>query len=164
EDALAVARVLAAALDAPALALPAAEPEAVLLLDDLTGGEPLDPQGSDPGAPAPDGGEAPPRDPAALELASTRDEEAANGHPLSAYAVLRPEVRRQFQRIRPEMYRAIRGLEDGEDFDLNSTIDARIDVRARRAPSTRLYRSRVREARDVATLFLLDMSASTDEP
>jgi nitric oxide reductase activation protein len=73
-------------------------------------------------------------------------------------------VRRQFQRIRPEMYRSIRGLEDGEDFDLNATIDARIDVRARRAPSTRLYRSRVREARDVATLFLLDMSASTDEP
>src|SRR5205823_3734790 len=85
------------------------------------------------------------------------------GQTLADYARLLPEVRRQFQRIRPEMYRAIRGLEDGEDFDLNATIDARIDVRARRAPSTRLYRSRVREARDVATLFLLDMSASTDE-
>src|SRR5207248_10768588 len=83
---------------------------------------------------------------------------------LSEYATVLPEVRRQFQRIRPEMYRTVRGLEDGEDFDLNATIDARIDVRARRAPSTRLYRSRVREARDVATLFLLDMSASTDEP
>ena len=269
EDALAVARALAAALDAPALRLPAAEPEAVLLLDDLTGGEPLDPRGTDAGAPAPEGGEAPPLDPAALELAATRDDEAASGHPLSAdelrrlleagakigqgssagaggglpitalvgkipaaqlaalrralgdaepaaarrapvpaqndhaffydewdhliadyrsrwcrltevglagdageffgrtladYARLLPEVRRQFQRIRPEMYRSIRGLEDGEDFDLNATIDARIDVRARRAPSTRLYRSRVREARDVATLFLLDMSASTDEP
>ena len=269
EDSLAVARALAAALDGPGLALPAAEPEPVLLLDDLTGGEPLDPGGSDSGAPAPGGGEAPPLDPAALELASTRDEEAANGHPLSAaelrrlleagakigqgrgegaggglpitalvgkipaaqlealrqalgdgepaaarrapvpaqddhaffydewdhligdyrsrwcrltevgvagdageffgqaladWARLLPEVRRQFQRIRPEMYRTMRGLEDGEDFDLNATIDARIDVRARRAPSTRLYRSRVRETRDVATLFLLDMSASTDEP
>src|SRR5438876_1229532 len=86
------------------------------------------------------------------------------GRTLADYARLLPEVRRQFQRIRPEMYRSIRGLEDGEDFDLNATIDARIDVRARRAPSTRLYRSRVREARAVATLFLLDMSASTDEP
>src|SRR5207249_5756758 len=83
EDSLAVARALAAALDGPGLALPAAEPEPVLLLDDLTGGEPLDPGGSDSGAPAPGGGEAP-LDPAALELASTRDEEAANGHPLSA--------------------------------------------------------------------------------
>src|SRR5439155_295339 len=36
--------------------------------------------------------------------------------------------------------------------------------RAGRPSPTRLYRSRVREARDVATLFLLDMSASTDEP
>src|SRR5207249_1053297 len=83
---------------------------------------------------------------------------------LSEWAALLPEVRRQFQRIRPEMYRPVRGLEDGEDFDLNAVTDARIEVRARRVPSTRLYRSRVREARDVATLFLLDMSASTDEP
>jgi len=75
-----------------------------------------------------------------------------------------PEVRRQFQRIRPAMYRPLSGLEDGEDFDLNAVIDARTDRRARRPPSTRLYRSRVRAERDVATLFLLDMSASTDEP
>src|SRR5207237_606026 len=43
QDSLAAARVLAAALDAPALALPAAEPEAVLLPDALTGGEPPGP-------------------------------------------------------------------------------------------------------------------------
>jgi hypothetical protein len=86
------------------------------------------------------------------------------GRALAEYAAILPDVRRQFQRIRPEMYRPVRGLEDGEDFDLNAVTDARIDVRARRAPSSRLYRSRVREARDVATLFLLDMSASTDEP
>ncbi len=271
DDALAVARALAAALDTPAIALPAAEAEAAMLLDDLTGGEPLGPWGSDDAsdALAPGGADPPPPDPFALDLAPTREEDVANGHPLSAaelrrlleqgakigqgsgaggegglpitsllgklpaaelaalrqalgdagpaaarpapaparddraffydewdhligdyrsrwcrltevglagdsgeffgqalldHARLLPEVRRQFQRIRPEMYRSIRGLEDGEDFDLNATIDARIEVRARRAPSTRLYRSRVREARDVATLFLLDMSASTDEP
>jgi hypothetical protein len=83
---------------------------------------------------------------------------------LSDYARVVPEVRRQFQRLRPEMYRTIRGLEDGEDFDLGAVIEARIAVRARRSPSTKLYRARVREVRDVATLFLLDMSASTDEP
>jgi hypothetical protein len=85
------------------------------------------------------------------------------GRALADHARLLPEVRRQFQRIRPESYQVVRGLEDGEDFDLAAVTDARIDVRARRAPSTRVYRSRVREARDVATLFLLDMSASTDE-
>ena len=83
---------------------------------------------------------------------------------LGDYARLIPEVRRQFQRIRPEMYRTVRGLEDGEDFDLNAAIAARVDVRAGLAPSSRLYVARKREERDVATLFLVDMSASTDEP
>lgn len=83
---------------------------------------------------------------------------------LGDYGDLVPQVRREFQRIRPEMYRAVRGLEDGEDFDLNAVVEARVELRARRAPSSRLYSARVREARDVATLFLLDMSASTDEP
>lgn len=83
---------------------------------------------------------------------------------LSDYARLIPEVRRQFQRVRPEMYRTVRGLEDGEDFDLNAAIAARVDARAGLAPSSRLYVARKREERDVATLFLVDMSASTDEP
>ncbi len=80
------------------------------------------------------------------------------------YAALIPEVRRQFQRIRPESYRTVRGLEDGEDFDLNAVVDARVERRARQAPSAKLYVARQREERDVATLFLIDMSASTDEP
>jgi nitric oxide reductase NorD protein len=80
------------------------------------------------------------------------------------YARLIPEVRRQFQRIRPEMYRTVKGLEDGEDFDLNAVVSARVDRRARRPPSPKLYVARTREERDVATLFLIDMSASTDEP
>ena len=83
---------------------------------------------------------------------------------LDEYATLIPEIRRQFQRIRPEMYRMVRGLEDGEDFDLNAAITARVEARARRTPSHKLYVARKREERDVATLFLLDMSASTDEP
>jgi nitric oxide reductase NorD protein len=80
------------------------------------------------------------------------------------YAQVIPEVRRQFQRIRPEMYRVVRGLEHGEDFDLNAVVNARVDRRARRPPSPKLYVARTREERDVATLFLIDMSASTDEP
>jgi nitric oxide reductase activation protein len=45
------------------------------------------------------------------------------------------------------MYRPLRGLEDGEDFDLNAAVEARVELRARRAPSQRLYSARVREAR-----------------
>ncbi|MBI2962398.1 MAG: hypothetical protein HYY35_01470 [Deltaproteobacteria bacterium] len=83
---------------------------------------------------------------------------------LARYAELLPEVRRQFQRLRPERYLKVRGLEDGEDFDLNAAIEARVELRARRSPSARVYVARRAEERDVATLFLLDMSASTDEP
>ncbi|MEY4948930.1 MAG: hypothetical protein RL698_1141 [Pseudomonadota bacterium] len=82
---------------------------------------------------------------------------------LARYADMLPEVRRQFQRVKPEGYRVIRGLLDGEDFDLNAVVMARGDLRARRTPSAKLYTARQREERDVATLFLLDMSASTDE-
>src|SRR5207247_4418427 len=83
---------------------------------------------------------------------------------LMRYADLLPDVRRQFQRLRPERYAKVRGLEDGEDFDFNAVVEARVELRARRSPSPRLYVARRVEERDVATLFLLDMSASTDEP
>ncbi len=82
---------------------------------------------------------------------------------LARYADVLPEVRRQFLRVKPEGYRTIHGLLDGEDFDLNAVVDARNDLRAGSTPSPKLYVARQREERDVATLFLLDMSASTDE-
>ncbi len=83
---------------------------------------------------------------------------------LATHADLLPEVRRQFQRIRPERYRIVHGLEDGEDFDLNAVVEARADRRSGSPPSPKVYQARQREERDVATLFLVDMSASTDEP
>ena len=83
---------------------------------------------------------------------------------LNDYATLRPAVKHEFQRIRPEQYRLVRGLEDGEEFDLNAVVTAANDARARVSPSPKLYTTRRQTERDVAALFLLDMSASTDEP
>lgn len=83
---------------------------------------------------------------------------------LRQYAEVLPQVRRNFQRIRPASYRMVRGLEDGDEIDLDRTIEARIARRMGELPDGRLYKARKKEARDVATLFLLDMSASTDEP
>jgi len=82
---------------------------------------------------------------------------------LRRYADLLPQVRRHFQRIRPASYRMVRGLEDGEDFDLDRAIEFRVSRMMGDSPDARVYKARKREARDVATLFLLDMSASTDE-
>lgn len=83
---------------------------------------------------------------------------------LADYATLAPAIKSEFQRIRPEQYKIIRGLEDGEEFDLDSVITAFSDRRAKVAPSSKLYTKRRQTERDVAALFLLDMSASTDEP
>lgn len=83
---------------------------------------------------------------------------------LSDYSSLTPAVKHEFQRIRPEQYRIVRGLEDGEEFDLNAVVTAACDLRARVSPSPKLYTMRRQTERDVAALFLLDMSASTDEP
>jgi nitric oxide reductase NorD protein len=83
---------------------------------------------------------------------------------LRQYADMLPQIRRHFQRIRPASYRMVRGLEDGDDFDLDRAVEHRVARSMGNSPDPRVYKARKKEARDVATLFLLDMSASTDEP
>ncbi|HZO80175.1 MAG TPA: VWA domain-containing protein [Candidatus Binataceae bacterium] len=83
---------------------------------------------------------------------------------LARYSDLLPQVRRHFQRIRPASYRMVRGLEDGEELDLERLVETRVARLMGESPDPRVYRARKKESRDVATLFLLDMSASTDEP
>ena len=83
---------------------------------------------------------------------------------LLQYADMLPQVRRNFQRIRPASYRMVRGLEDGDELDFDRMIESRVMRRMGEIPDSRVYQARKKEARDVATLFLLDMSASTDEP
>jgi len=84
-------------------------------------------------------------------------------HALLRNADLVPELRRCFQQVRPERYRSVHGLEDGENIDWNAAVEARVERRVRGTSSTKLYTARHRQEREVATLFLLDMSASTDE-
>jgi nitric oxide reductase NorD protein len=73
-------------------------------------------------------------------------------------------IKRDFQLLRPDQLRRVPRTEQGEEFDLNALVEAHSDRRGRRTPSDRLYVARKPEERDVATLFLIDMSASTDEP
>jgi len=74
------------------------------------------------------------------------------------------QIKRDFQLLRPEQLRRVPRMEHGEEFDLNALVEAHADRRIRRTPSDRLYVARKPQERDVATLFLIDMSASTDEP
>jgi len=73
------------------------------------------------------------------------------------------EVRKQFQMLKPERFKRIPRLERGEEIDLNEAVEAAVDRRAGKSPSEKIYVERNRKDRDFATLFLLDLSASTDE-
>ena len=82
---------------------------------------------------------------------------------LESYSDLVAEVRRQFQMLKPERFKKIPNLERGEEIDLNAAVEASVDRRAGQSPSEKIYIEKNRKDRDFSTLFLLDMSASTDE-
>ncbi|MSP78147.1 MAG: VWA domain-containing protein [Dehalococcoidia bacterium] len=82
---------------------------------------------------------------------------------VTTYAGLLNQIRRQFEMVVPESFRRIKGQTDGEDFDLDATLEAMIDKRAGITPSDKVYWKRNKVQRDVAVALLLDMSASTAE-
>jgi hypothetical protein len=79
----------------------------------------------------------------------------------SRYAGVISSIRYQFQLMRPENLRRIRGEIDGEDYDLQAVIDYALDKRSTGLIDDRLYTRKLRRDRDVAVSFLLDMSSST---
>ena len=82
---------------------------------------------------------------------------------LQEYSGLISQVRRQFELVLPESFRKLKHLPDGEEFDLDSVIDAIIDRKSGISPTDKVYWRRNKTVRDVAVVFLLDMSASTAE-
>ena len=82
---------------------------------------------------------------------------------LAENAALVHEIHRQFELVMPEMYRKVKRLEDGEEFDLDAVIESVIDRRTGNTPSEKVFWRRNKVERDVAVAFLLDMSASTAE-
>ena len=82
---------------------------------------------------------------------------------LRNYASLLAHIKRQFELIMPETWRKTYRLIDGEDIDLNSALEAWADLRMNVPPDEKIYWRRNRVERDVAVVFLLDMSASTAE-
>ncbi|ETW92487.1 MAG: hypothetical protein ETSY1_43395 [Candidatus Entotheonella factor] len=83
---------------------------------------------------------------------------------LLQHHALLSHIKRQFERIMPERFRKTYRLVDGEDVDLNAAIEAWADLRMHVPPDDKVYWRRHRIQRDVAVVFLLDMSASTAEP
>ena len=82
---------------------------------------------------------------------------------LREHAGLVTQTRKQFELMKPEMFRKIKKLPDGEDFDLDAAIEWMVERRIGANPNEKIYWRRNKIERDVAVAFLIDMSASTDE-
>lgn len=82
---------------------------------------------------------------------------------LSRYSALVSQTRRQFELLKPELFRKIKRLLDGEELDMDAVIDYLVEREAGVSPPGKVYWRRNKVERDVAVAFLLDMSASTDE-
>ena len=82
---------------------------------------------------------------------------------LHDHAQLVRETRKQFEMLRPELFRKIKRLTDGEDYDLDAVIEWYTEKIAGATTETKLFYRRNKVERDVAVAFLLDVSASTDE-
>lgn len=98
-----------------------------------------------------------------------REKHMAEGDPqfysdiLHNYADVVTKIRRQFEMIIPETFRKIKHVADGEEFDLDAVVESIIDRWCGVQPSDKLYWRRNKVQRDVAVVFLMDMSASTAE-
>ncbi len=82
---------------------------------------------------------------------------------LARHSSLVTQTRRQFELLRPELFRKIKRLLDGEEFDLDAVVDFLVERHSGHQPTGKVYWRRNKVERDVAVAFLLDMSASTDE-
>ncbi|MDD3043093.1 MAG: hypothetical protein PHW56_09180 [Methanosarcinaceae archaeon] len=72
-------------------------------------------------------------------------------------------IRRIFQMMRPETFRKLRAQADGDEIDIDAVTDAFIERRCGINPDPRLYTRRDKRERNVATLFLVDVSVSTEK-
>jgi nitric oxide reductase activation protein len=73
------------------------------------------------------------------------------------------KVRRQFQRIRPEWLNMVRGVDWGQEFYWPTLIRSVVERKAGVSPTERVFARREKKQRKISILFLIDMSASTDE-
>ena len=89
------------------------------------------------------------------------------GDGMELLQTLRPlvrNVRKRFEQIRPSGYQRVNKVTDGDELYLSAVVDVRADLRAGNSPDERVYSRRERQKRDVGAAFLVDLSASTDDP
>ena len=98
------------------------------------------------------------------EKAVEGDEEGFVAGVLQANAALIQRMRQQFQLLKPEMFKKLKRQDHGEDIDIDAAIEGFVDRRVTGIAPERVYIRRDKREREVSTVFLLDLSASTDDP
>ena len=78
-------------------------------------------------------------------------------------SILVSQIKHHFEMALPELFRKIKRLNNGEEFDLDAAIESFVDRQIGITPSDKIYWRRNKVERDVAVAFLMDMSASTAE-
>ena len=72
-------------------------------------------------------------------------------------------IRQIIDLLSPAGVQRQRGLEDGDEVDLNAAIDAMIAIRMGTQPSSRISMRNVLNSRDLSVVVLMDLSESTNE-
>ncbi|MFH1215736.1 MAG: VWA domain-containing protein [Pseudomonadota bacterium] len=83
------------------------------------------------------------------------------GNTLATYRGQIIQLKRQFEMMQTR-HRFVKRQRDGDEIDVDALIEAYADVKAGHAPSERLFVRLLRDERDIAALFLVDMSSSTE--
>ncbi len=79
---------------------------------------------------------------------------------LSKYSRLIKSIHRTFETLRGE-YKTLRKQDFGEDIDLDALVDSWSDLANGHEASARLFTRKQKEDRNIAVMFMVDMSGST---
>ncbi|HFD79989.1 MAG TPA: VWA domain-containing protein [Gammaproteobacteria bacterium] len=82
---------------------------------------------------------------------------------LAEYKPIAHRIRQIIDLLAPAGVQRQRGLEDGDEIDINAAVDAMVAIRMGVQPSPRITMRNVLKTRDLAVVVLLDLSESTNE-
>ncbi len=103
------------------------------------------------------------------DWATVYERRATKGDPsviddiLLKYKPVAAQIRKIIDMLSPTGVQRIRGLEDGDEVDLNAAIDALVSIRMGSQPDPRITMRNQIKSRDLAVTVLLDLSESTND-
>jgi len=83
---------------------------------------------------------------------------------ITEYKPVAHRIKQIIDLLSPEGVQRVRGMEDGDEIDINAAVDAMISIRMGEQPNPRITMRNVLKNRDLSVVLLLDLSESTNEP